>query len=95
METKTSPVKKANLVHRENLTSCLMFDRICKICRVNKIGPADDTRHLYIFELTESEIAIARVAARVAQGGHNVASAVVRRALNLVYGSFKTFIWSW
>ena len=40
---------------------------------------ADYRVKLIFLSLVNPEIAIARVAARVAQGGHNVASAVVRR----------------
>lgn len=51
---------------------------------------ADGYRVKLIFlSLPSSEIAIARVAARVAQGGHNVASAVVRRRFEAGLRNFQ------
>lgn len=50
---------------------------------------------LIFLSLQSPEIAIARVAARVAQGGQNVASAVVRRRFDSGLETFKRFIWIW
>jgi len=44
---------------------------------------------LIFLSLASPEIAIARVAARVKQGGHNVASAVVRRRFESGLRNFK------
>jgi predicted ABC-type ATPase len=44
---------------------------------------------LIFLSLPKPELAIARVAARVAQGGHNVTSAVVRRRLDAVLRNFR------
>lgn len=45
---------------------------------------------LIFLSLPNPEIAIARVAARVSQGGHNVASAVVRRRFEAGMRNFQT-----
>ena len=56
---------------------------------------------LIFLSLPGSEIAIARVAARVAQGGHNVASAVIRRRFDSGLRNFQNIymhlvdIWWW
>ncbi len=56
---------------------------------------------LIFLSLPNSEIAIARVAARVAQGGHNVASAVVRRRFHSGFRKFQDIYmelvdkWEW
>ncbi|HEY0764011.1 MAG TPA: AAA family ATPase [Pyrinomonadaceae bacterium] len=51
---------------------------------------ADEYRVKLIFlSLPNPELAIARVAARVAQGGHNVASAVVRRRFDAGLRNFR------
>jgi predicted ABC-type ATPase len=56
---------------------------------------------LVFLSLPDPDIAIARVAARVAQGGHNVASAVVRRRFDAGLRNFKdTYMdlvdkWEW
>ncbi len=44
---------------------------------------------LIFLSLPNAEMAIARVAARVKQGGHNVASAVVRRRFESGLGNFR------
>ncbi|HKU72554.1 MAG TPA: hypothetical protein VJR02_01415 [Pyrinomonadaceae bacterium] len=44
---------------------------------------------LILLNLPTPEMAIARVAARVAQGGHNVASAVVRRRFEAGFRKFE------
>jgi predicted ABC-type ATPase len=56
---------------------------------------------LIFLSLPNPEIAVARVAARVAQGGHNVASAVVRRRFGSGLRNFKDIYmelvdkWEW
>jgi predicted ABC-type ATPase len=56
---------------------------------------------LIFLSLPNPEIAIARVAARVAQGGHHVASAVVRRRFQSGLSNFQNVYidlvdkWEW
>jgi predicted ABC-type ATPase len=50
---------------------------------------------IIFLSLPNPEIAIARAAARVAQGGHHVASAVVRRRFESGLRNFQNIILSW
>lgn len=50
---------------------------------------------LIFLSLPNAEIAIARVAARVAQGGHKVATAVVRRRFHAGLRNFNQIYKTW
>lgn len=93
LETIADYVRRGESFAFETTLSGLSYAQMVPVWR-----EAGYTVKLIFLALSSADIALARVAARVAQGGHNIPEAVVRRrfaAGSRNFGRYKQLVNSW